>query len=174
MFIRKKVSNGKTYYSLVERVTREEKDFKKNSKWKHTIRTIESCGTTEPLVYEPYLLEGDCLNLLKMIPDESIDMVLTDPPYATKKRNLKGKFTNPDASFSQRFGKWDVFVEDEKGYFEWTFSWVDEVIRTMRPGAVFICFFPYRGLKSNGTKTYVKILVLGDALGMANIVQRLV
>lgn len=29
------------------------------------------------------LLQGDCLELLKTIPDGSVDMVLTDPPYGT-------------------------------------------------------------------------------------------
>ena len=29
------------------------------------------------------LLHGDCLELMKTIPDKSIDMVLTDPPYGT-------------------------------------------------------------------------------------------
>ena len=27
------------------------------------------------------LLQGDCLELMKGIPDESVDMILTDPPY---------------------------------------------------------------------------------------------
>ena len=34
------------------------------------------------------LLKGDCLELMKDIPDESIDMILTDPPY------LQGYKTN--------------------------------------------------------------------------------
>lgn len=29
------------------------------------------------------LLHGDCLDLMKTIPDQSVDMVLTDPPYGT-------------------------------------------------------------------------------------------
>ena len=29
------------------------------------------------------LWHGDCLELMKDIPDESIDMILTDPPYKT-------------------------------------------------------------------------------------------
>ena len=29
------------------------------------------------------LMQGDCLELLKTIPDGSVDMVLTDPPYGT-------------------------------------------------------------------------------------------
>jgi len=29
------------------------------------------------------LMQGDCLELMKEIPDGSVDMVLTDPPYGT-------------------------------------------------------------------------------------------
>ena len=29
------------------------------------------------------LLQGDCLELMKTIPDGSVDLVLTDPPYGT-------------------------------------------------------------------------------------------
>ena len=29
------------------------------------------------------VMQGDCLELLKDIPDGSVDMVLTDPPYGT-------------------------------------------------------------------------------------------
>jgi DNA modification methylase len=36
------------------------------------------------------LLNGDCLELMKSIPDKSIDMVLTDPPYLHIKGGNKG------------------------------------------------------------------------------------
>jgi site-specific DNA-methyltransferase (adenine-specific) len=29
------------------------------------------------------LLHGDCLELMKSIPDKSIDAIITDPPYGT-------------------------------------------------------------------------------------------
>ena len=29
------------------------------------------------------LMQGDCLELMKNIPDKSVDMILTDPPYGT-------------------------------------------------------------------------------------------
>lgn len=32
------------------------------------------------------LMHGDCLELMKEIPDESVDLVLTDPPYTMTKR----------------------------------------------------------------------------------------
>ena len=28
-----------------------------------------------------YIERGDCLNLMKNIPDNSIDLIVTDPPY---------------------------------------------------------------------------------------------
>ena len=27
------------------------------------------------------IIQGDCLNLIRKIPNESIDIILTDPPY---------------------------------------------------------------------------------------------
>lgn len=36
-----------------------------------------------------YIKCGDCLELIKQLPDESIDMVLTSPPYDNL-RNYKG------------------------------------------------------------------------------------
>ena len=32
---------------------------------------------------EPWLMQGDCLERMKEIPDGSVDMILTDPPYGT-------------------------------------------------------------------------------------------
>ena len=29
------------------------------------------------------LMKGDCLELMKLIPDGSVDLILTDPPYGT-------------------------------------------------------------------------------------------
>ncbi|WRK54641.1 hypothetical protein SD457_06855 [Coprobacillaceae bacterium CR2/5/TPMF4] len=33
---------------------------------------------------------GDCLELIKTIPDKSIDLVVTDPPYKTTSRGNAG------------------------------------------------------------------------------------
>lgn len=42
------------------------------------------------------LINGDCLEVMKEIPDKSIDMILADPPYGTTSRN-----------------KWDVVIPFE-------------------------------------------------------------
>ena len=53
---------------------------------------------------------GDCLEVMKSIPDKSIDLVLTDPPYGI------GIAKNP---FRQKFEKkeWDNFIPTKK-YFD--------------------------------------------------------
>ena len=40
------------------------------------------------------LLNGDCLELLKTIPDKSIDLVVTDPPYDIHAGKGGGTFGN--------------------------------------------------------------------------------
>ena len=41
------------------------------------------------------LLQGDCLELLKYIPDGSVDMVLTDPPYMINTKSTGAGKLNP-------------------------------------------------------------------------------
>lgn len=45
------------------------------------------------------LRQGDCLELMKDIPDKSIDLIVTDPPYLIKyktnyRKNKKHRFCN--------------------------------------------------------------------------------
>ena len=39
------------------------------------------------------IIQGDCLDVMKQIPDKSIDLVLTDPPYGIE---YEGGFPNSD------------------------------------------------------------------------------
>lgn len=67
---------------------------------------------------------GDCLELMKDIPDGSVDLVLTDPPYGT----MKGIDDKHD---------WDTIIDTEK-----MFSEISRVLR--RNGkAVLFCQEPY-------------------------------
>ena len=44
----------------------------------------------EKELLKPWLMMGDCLERMKEIPDGSVDMILTDPPYGMKyKRHIK-------------------------------------------------------------------------------------
>ena len=71
--------------------------------------------------------QGDCLELMKDIPDKSIDISFTSPPY-NRKRNDKYKFYNDTIddylsflkSFTDellRVTKGNVFVYIQKNYY---------------------------------------------------------
>ena len=66
--IRKQIKKGKTYYYLVEKV-------------KGKVKTLESYGTSPPVKYKPQLIKGFAEHELKQIPDESVDLIIIDPPY---------------------------------------------------------------------------------------------
>ena len=74
---------------------------------------------------EAVLAEGDSLEVLKKIPDSSISLVLTDPPYhATKKKNIYG-----DTSF-----------EKDKHYLDWMASYAAEWRRILKSSGSLFCF----------------------------------
>ena len=58
----------------------------------------------------------DCLKYLKRIPDNSVDLVLTDPPYNIGFDGGKG---------------WDRW-EDEREYIKWCLEWTKECIRVLK------------------------------------------
>lgn len=69
---------------------------------------------------------GDCLSLLKKIPDESVDMAFADPPF-----NLKKKYN----SYKDKL----EFQE----YVSWCGDWIREMVRVTKPtGAVFVHNIP--------------------------------
>ena len=41
------------------------------------------------------VIHGDCLEVMKQMPNESVDLVVTSPPYNLR-HNLGGGFKNPD------------------------------------------------------------------------------
>jgi len=90
------------------------------------------------------IIQGDCLKVMKDIPDNSVDLILTDPPYAisnevviTRGRN-KMKFKGTDLKLG--FGDWDKF-DSLDDYLQFTFKWLDECVRILKPGKLIISYF---------------------------------
>ncbi|MCY0870915.1 MAG: site-specific DNA-methyltransferase [Firmicutes bacterium] len=76
-----------------------------------------------------HIINGDALEQLKRIPSESIDSVVTDPPYGI---GFYG-------------AKWDTFSSNQ-AYAKWVESWAKEALRVLKPGGFLLSFA--------GTKTY--------------------
>jgi len=94
---------------------------------------------------------GDCLEELKKFPDNSIDTIITDPPYALgfmgkewdtfdkSQFGRKGQEGENDLKVKKnfkilpRYGNWS-------GYYEFSYQWAKEALRVAKPGATLLCF----------------------------------
>jgi DNA modification methylase len=77
---------------------------------------------------------GDCLEVMKSIPDKSIDLVLTDPPYNIARDNNFSTMGRAGIDF----GEWD------KGFD--LFSYIDHVSRVLKKDGSFIVFNAWKNL----------------------------
>jgi hypothetical protein len=66
------------------------------------------------------LYEGDCLEIMRTLPSESVDMIFADPPF-----NLGKKYG----------GKPDT--DKRSDYYEWCASWIEEGFRLLKPTGTF-------------------------------------
>jgi len=90
---------------------------------------------------------GDALKILKQIPDKSIDMILSDPPFFIRRQIIIHRSMNPKKY--KYVGKdivlggwdWDAQWDSEKEYLEWCKGWFGECVRVLREGGHFLCFF---------------------------------
>jgi site-specific DNA-methyltransferase (adenine-specific) len=72
------------------------------------------------------IIEGDCLTVLKKIPDDSVDMTFADPPF-----NLKKKYNHYEDS------------KEKQEYLDWCYRWITEMVRITKPtGAIFVHNIP--------------------------------
>ena len=104
------------------------------------------------------IYNGDVLKHLKEFPDESIDLIITDPPFGIsqkgkkiKRDNIKNrrlkKLIGRKSVINYDFGEWDRQWKDEEEYLKWTEKWIKECYRILKPCGQIYSFFP-RGLIS--------------------------
>ena len=82
------------------------------------------------------IINGNSLQELKKIPDESFDLVFADPPYNLQ---LKNQLIRPDRSKVNAVNdKWDQF-ESFKVYDDFTINWLSECRRVLKKnGSIWI------------------------------------
>lgn len=73
------------------------------------------------------LYKGDCIKIMRSLPDACVDLVFADPPF-----NL-GKTYDPGVGDNLAFSS----------YINWTYEWLDECVRILKPGGkIFIYNLP--------------------------------
>lgn len=89
---------------------------------------------------------GDCLKIMRALPDESFDLAFPDPPYgiSIKKSIERQLFVNPDKrrqkAVVQDFGDWDHFPSKE-AFEAFTRAWLAEVYRLLKPNGQLLVWF---------------------------------
>jgi len=116
--ITKRKIKGKYYYSLIQRV-------------KGKMKTLESYGTSPPVKYKPQLIKGFAEEELKKIPDESVDLIIIDPPYGI---NYDTNFRNEE---SDTIGA--ISLDNEK-IFEIFPDVIRECYRILKNNSALYCF----------------------------------
>lgn len=61
------------------------------------------------------IIHGDCIDILKNIPDKSIDLIILDPPYWKVVQQ-----------------KWDYQWRTEDDYLQWCLQWFSEITRVIK------------------------------------------
>jgi len=101
------------------------------------------------------LFHGDCLDVLRELPDESVHAVVTDPPYnltAGKRGGTGSASVNLDSPYGRSristgngvggfMGKgWDDYDSHPGGFQGWCEEWSVECLRILKPGGHLIAF----------------------------------
>jgi len=94
------------------------------------------------------ITQGDSLELLKKIPDKSIDLVFADPPYNLQ---LRDTLYRPDQTTVEAVtNDWDKF-ETYQAYDEFCLKWLKECKRVLKDGGALWVIGSYHNIMRLGT-----------------------
>ncbi len=107
---------------------------------------------------------GDCIEVMKTFPENSIDTIITDPPYGLEfmgkewdklgasveeTRNSAGG-TEDRPGVGNAFSRGRIrYGKSAKSMQDWHFNWAKEALRVAKPGATLLCF--------GGTRTFHRL-----------------
>jgi len=81
-----------------------------------------------------WLMKGDCLERMKEIPDGSVDLVLTDPPYNVSRANNFHTMGRTGIDF----GEWDKGAD--------ILSYIEDISRVLNKDGSFVVFNDWKNL----------------------------
>ncbi|GAB1254760.1 DNA-methyltransferase [Desulfovibrio falkowii] len=99
------------------------------------------------------LFQGDALDVLRSLPDASVDMVLTDPPYSSGGVMLSARQADPvhkyqASNVSRAYPAMLGDAKDQHSWTLWSTLWLSQCWRVARDGAVCLIFTDWRQLPS--------------------------
>ncbi len=108
------------------------------------------------------IIQGDCIKALKLIPNESIDLIFADPPYNLQ---LKKELNRPDnTKVSAVNDDWDKF-SSFKEYDIFTEKWLFQCKRVLKPNGSIWVIGTYHNIFRLGTILQnLKFWILNDVI----------
>jgi len=100
--------------------------------------------------------EGDCLHLMKELPNNSIDHIITDPPFAI---DFKAKRTNYNRTAKTVIEGYNEIAKEE--YLDFSRKWISESFRILKDNGSMFVFSGWNNLKD--------ILIAIDEAGFITI-----
>lgn len=105
------------------------------------MRTLIIFDKNNPPKFEDMINQvicGDCLEVMKYIPDESVDLLLTDPPYNIGDANKRTKQGDRIVSNKEAWGEWDNY--DKVEYDKMICLCLGQMFRILRSGGSLYMF----------------------------------
>lgn len=96
--------------------------------------------------------QGDSLHLLRQLGDETVDAVITDPPYSSGGMVRGDRMAEPSAKYQRSGfanGNYPEFygdTRDQRGFLAWCSLWLADAWRVTRDGGVIVAFADWRML----------------------------
>jgi site-specific DNA-methyltransferase (adenine-specific)/modification methylase len=83
--------------------------------------------------------EGDCIEIMSKLPDESVNLILTDPPYNASSGGVNLPNNKTGGAYYKVNEDWDKLGK-YSDYMEFTLKWIKEVNRVLSPnGSMMVC-----------------------------------
>lgn len=116
-------------------------------KAKQLIKVREATGSFQSLLEDQRLICGDCIKELKTFDSDSIDLLLTDPPFGNEViASSMGRERGTVQSYTVDLAHTDnLTVSELKGLLQ---PWAHEVHRVLKPGSHFYVFFEMENLST--------------------------
>lgn len=98
------------------------------------------------------LYRGDALEVLRLLPDASVDALITDPPYSSGGMVRGDRVVGTGAKYVSTTnigGQGTDFTgdnRDQRAYAYWCALWLSECLRIVRPGGIAALFTDWRQL----------------------------
>ncbi len=97
------------------------------------------------------MIKGEALPALMAMPSESVDAVVTDPPYSSggfsrddKGRTPTEKYQSTGTAIS--YPPFSGDSRDQRSYLAWCALWIAESVRVLKTGGYFMAFTDWRQL----------------------------